>query len=81
MTYSMNVLRETLLRTSGATQMNRSRGDELEFIQRFSKVMNLEKIEKSFTLMNDANYHLERNGSAKMIFLDLSIKLARTINP
>jgi len=43
--------------------------------------MTLEKIEKSFTLMNDANYHLERNGSAKMIFLDLSIKLARTINP
>jgi len=81
MTYSMNVMRETLLRISGATQMNRSRDAELKFIQDFSKVMNLEKIEKSFTLMNDANYHLERNGSAKMIFLDLSLKLAQTINP
>jgi len=81
MTYSINVMRETLLRISGATDMNRARGDELKFIQDFSKVMTLEKIEKSFTLMNDANYHLERNGSAKMIFLDLSIKLARTINP
>lgn len=81
MTYSINVMRETLLRISGASDMNRSRGDELKFIQDFSKVMTLEKIEKSFTLMNDANYHLERNGSAKMIFLDLSIKLARTINP
>lgn len=81
MTYSINVMRETLLRISGATDMNRSRGDELKFIQDFSKVMTLEKIEKSFTLMNDANYQLERNGSAKMIFLDLSIKLARTINP
>jgi len=81
MTYSINVMRETLLRISGATDMNRSRGDELKFIQDFSKVMTLEKIEKSFTLMNDANYHLERNGSAKMIFLDLSIKLASTINP
>ena len=81
MTYSMNVMRETLLRISGAVDMGRSRGDELKFIQDFSKVMTLEKIEKSFTLMNDANYHLERNGSAKMIFLDLSIKLARTINP
>lgn len=81
MTYSMHVMRETLLRISGAAQMNRSQGDELKFIQDFSKVMNLEKIEKSFTLMNDANYHLERNGSAKMIFLDLSLKLAKTINP
>jgi DNA polymerase-3 subunit delta' len=80
-TYSMHVMRETLLRISGATQMNRAQGDELKFIQDFSKVMNLEKIEKSFTLMNDANYHLERNGSAKMIFLDLSLKLAKTINP
>ncbi len=81
MIYSVNVMRETLLRISGATQMNRSRGEELKFIQDFSKVMTLEKIEKSFTLMSDANYHLERNGSAKMIFLDLSLKLAKTINP
>lgn len=79
--YSMNAMRETLLCISGATQMTRSRGAELKFLQDFSSVMNLEKIEKSFTLMNDANYHLERNGSAKMIFLDLSIQLARTINP
>ena len=43
--------------------------------------MDLEKIEKSYTLMNDASYHLERNGSAKMIFLDVSLKLSRTINP
>jgi len=81
MIYSLNIMRETLLRISGADQMNRSQGDELKFIQDFSKVMNVEKIEKSFTLINDASYHLERNGSAKMIFLDLSLKLARTINP
>jgi DNA polymerase-3 subunit delta' len=81
LTYSINVMRETLLRISGATDRTRSRGEELKFIQDFSNVMTLEKIEKSFTLMNDASYHLERNGSAKMIFLDLSIKLARTINP
>ena len=81
MIYSMNMMRETLLKISGASAMNRSRGDELKFIQDFGKVMDLEKIEKSFTLMNDANYHLERNGSAKMIFLDLSLKLAKTINP
>lgn len=79
--YSVNVMRETLLRISGATGMNRSRGDELKFIQDFSKVMTLDKIEKSFTLMSDANYHLERNGSAKMIFLHLSLNLAKTINP
>ncbi|MEO5977262.1 MAG: DNA polymerase III subunit delta [Chryseolinea sp.] len=81
MTYSMNMMRETLLHVAGATEMNRARGEELKFIQDFSKVMNVNKIERSYSLMNDATYHLERNGSAKMIFLDLSLQIAKTLNP
>lgn len=81
MHYSMNMMRETLLHASGAKAINRARGDELKFVQDFSKVMDVEKVEKSFKLLNDAAYHLERNGSAKMIFLDLSLKIAKTINP
>ncbi|HEY9046370.1 MAG TPA: DNA polymerase III subunit delta [Ohtaekwangia sp.] len=79
--YSMNMMRESLLNISGASDMNRTRGDELKFVQDFSKVLTLDKVEKSFKLMNDASYHLERNGSAKMIFLDLSLKLSKTLNP
>lgn len=81
MQYSMNMMRETLLRVSGAATLNRARNEELKFVQDFSKVMNVEKVERSYTLMNDAAYHLERNGSAKMIFLDLSLQLSKTINP
>jgi len=80
--YSINTMREILLMLSGATTINRLRGDELENVQRLSKVINsVDKVEKSFQLINDASYHLERNGSAKMIFLDLSLQLSRTINP
>lgn len=80
--YSINTMREILLMLNGATTINRIRGEELDSIQRLSKVMNsLDKVEKSFRLINDASYHLERNGSAKMIFLDLSLQLAKTINP
>jgi DNA polymerase-3 subunit delta' len=81
MAYSMNILRETLLTLSGANTINRLQGEELKFVQDFSKVMSVEKIDKSFMLMNEASYHLERNGSAKMIFLDLSLKLSKIINP
>jgi DNA polymerase-3 subunit delta' len=81
MSYSLNMMRETLLHASGAHMINRTRGEELKFVQDFSKVMDIEKVERSFKLINDASYHLERNGSAKMIFLDLSLKLAKTINP
>jgi DNA polymerase III, gamma/tau subunits len=81
MNYSINMMRETMLHVAGANNINRTRGDELKFVQDFSKVMNLEKIEKSFNLINEASYHLERNGSAKMIFLDLSLKISETLNP
>lgn len=81
MSYSIAMMRETLLHSSGATAINRVRGDELKFVQDFSKVMNVERVEKSFQYINDAAYHLERNGSAKMIFLDLSLKICKTINP
>lgn len=80
MTYGLNMMREALLNISGAG-INRAQGEELKFIQDFSRVLNVKKIENSYKLMSDAAYHLDRNGSAKMIFLDLSIKLAQTINP
>ncbi|MFZ2907076.1 MAG: DNA polymerase III subunit [Cyclobacteriaceae bacterium] len=79
--YGMNMMRETLLTISKAGSIHRIQGEELTFIQQFSTVMNIQKIEQSFKLMNDAAYHLERNGSAKMIFLDLSLQLSKTINP
>jgi DNA polymerase III subunit delta' len=79
--YGMGMMRESLLKQAGADELHRIQGEELKFVQDFSKVMNVHKIEKSFKLMNDATYHLERNGSAKMIFLDLSLQLSKTINP
>jgi DNA polymerase-3 subunit delta' len=75
------MMRESLINSAGAEDLHRVQGDDLKFIQDFSKVMNVKKIENSYKLINDATYHLERNGSAKMIFLDLSEKQAHVINP
>jgi DNA polymerase-3 subunit delta' len=79
--FSIDMLRESLLTLSSATQLHRTQGEELNFINKFSTQLSVPKIEKSFKLMNDACYHLERNGSAKMIFLDLSLQLSKTLNP
>lgn len=80
MAHGINIMRETMLNNAGAKAILRSTGDDLTFVEKFGTVMNdVKKIEKSFHLMNEASYHLERNGSAKMIFLDLSIKLAGII--
>jgi DNA polymerase-3 subunit delta' len=79
--YGLSMLRETLLFFSGATALSRVKGGELKFVSDFSKVMDVTKIEKSSQLINAAEYHIERNGSAKMIFMDLSIQLSNVINP
>jgi DNA polymerase III subunit delta' len=79
--YGMDMMRESLLSLAGASELHRSRGEEFDFIKKFSNQLSVPMVEKSFKLMSDATYHLERNGSAKMIFLDLSLQLAKTIRP
>ena len=79
MLHGMSMMRESLLHQSGATSIHRVRGEELKFIQDFSKVLSVKKIEKAVHIMNNASYHLERNGSAKMIFMDLSLQLSKVI--
>lgn len=79
--YGLSMMRETLLQYSGASSIGRVKASEANFVQNFSKVMNIYKFERISTLMSDASYHLERNGSAKMIFLDLSVQISKTLNP
>lgn len=79
--YSMSMMRESLLYMAGSTSINRTQGNEMKFIQDFSKVLDVMKIEKANRIMSDAYYYLERNGSAKMIFLNLSLQLSTTLNP
>ncbi|MBX2965743.1 MAG: DNA polymerase III subunit delta [Cyclobacteriaceae bacterium] len=78
--YSLNMMREVLLQLGGATTIQRSQGEELKFVQDFSRVMNLARVEYATRLINEAGYHLERNGSAKMIFMDLSLKISKSLN-
>ncbi len=79
--YALSMMRETLLQYSGAAAIGRVKAGEVNFVQNFSKVMSVNKLEKINNLISDASYHLERNGSAKMIFLDLSVQISKIINP
>lgn len=77
--YALGMIRETLLAISGAPQLHRTRGNEREFIEKFKNVFTLKKLEASYQLLTDAAYYLERNGSAKMIFTDLSVQFSRVL--
>lgn len=79
--YGIGMMRESLLSIAGTTQMNRTSGNELKFIQDFSKVLDVLKIEKATRLMSQASYYLERNGSPKMTFVSLSLQISDLLNP
>jgi DNA polymerase-3 subunit delta' len=53
---------------------------EKAFIANFAKTLNRNSIEKISENVSTAHYHLERNGRAKMIHLDLSLQIIRIAN-
>jgi DNA polymerase III subunit delta' len=78
--FSLSLIRETLLNLAGATAINRIQGNDLERLQKLSKLLTVEKIDRIHLILNEAIFHLERNGSAKMILFDSSIQLAKVIH-
>lgn len=76
--YALSIMRESLIYET-APQLNRASGEINDFVANFSKVMDSSKVEKISTLIDSAYYHLERNASPKIVFLDLSLYIARII--
>lgn len=77
MEYSLNLFRDLMFWQNGAQELVRLDGEELTFVQNFSKVIPPERIPLITEELNAAFFHLERNVRAKMIFMDLSLTLAR----
>lgn len=75
--YGLGVCRESLVFQSGEGDLLRLSGDKLAFIKGFASTMNLDKLESLYKLLNEALYHLERNASVKITFLDMSLLLAQ----
>jgi DNA polymerase III subunit delta' len=74
----INIVREVMLDKSIATELMRSADSERDFIHKLGKnVLDEEKLQAMYQAFNEAHYHLERNANAKILFADLSFRLAR----
>ena len=49
-------------------------------LENFAPFVNHSNIEAIFNEISQASYHIERNGNAKIVLTDLSIKLTRLIH-
>jgi DNA polymerase-3 subunit delta' len=79
--YCLQFFRQALLLNYNADELvfltPKSPGFKLENFAPFVHSENILEIDKE---LNDALYHIERNGNAKIILLDLSIKLTRLLH-
>lgn len=75
--YALTMLHETIMQMANVPTLNRLQGEQLERVTKLSRLLTIEKLEVFYHYFNDASYHLERNGSAKMIFMQISLHLAK----
>lgn len=73
--YGLSVMRESLLAFSGSEEIMRSFGEGRTFVQNFHKIIDVTAIEQISSVLGTAHYHLERNASAKILFLDTSFEI------
>ncbi len=57
----------------------RVHGEELDFVQKLSTKLDGNLCKQLFDELNEAILHIERNGSGKIIFTDLSLKCMRIV--
>lgn len=77
--YGINILRECLVGMYGDKKLLRVDGEELDFVQKLSTRLDGNLCKQLFDEMNEAVIHIERNGSGKLIFTDLSLKCMRIV--
>jgi len=77
--YGLNIIRECVVGMYGDKKLLRVDGEELEFVQKLSTLLDGNLCKQLADELNEAIIHIERNGSGKLIFTDLSIKCMRIV--
>jgi DNA polymerase-3 subunit delta' len=79
LSYSMNCIRECLVMIYAGKKLIRVDGEELDFVQKLASRLDGNMCQKLSYELNEAILHIERNGNAKIIFTDLSLKIMRIV--
>lgn len=51
-----------------------------EYKKKFSRFLNHENVNRIFTLLKQADYHITRNANAKILFFDLTLQIGRQLS-
>lgn len=76
---SLRLVRENFAISSGAEVVAYLDAEEAKFSKNFSPYININNVYQISDELNKASYHIEANGNAKIIFLDLALKMVKLI--
>jgi DNA polymerase-3 subunit delta' len=74
------MIRESLLMNYADQSLVLIAGDEKNFVAKFSPFVHAANAYRFMNEINTAQQHIERNGSAKIIFMDISFKANELLN-
>lgn len=77
--YGLHVFRESLMMNYGSEDVELTGGSEKAFITKFSPYVNELNAIDMISLFEEAAYHIERNGNAKFILMDVSLKMMKLV--
>lgn len=73
--YAINMMRQIILMQQGLRNLVFLQEEEFAFVEKFSGLFQFEQLEEAINILEKSHYGIERNGNAKILFLDLSLQL------
>jgi DNA polymerase-3 subunit delta' len=73
LTYAERIIRNAMLVNYSNPQLARLNSDELDFLKKFGPFINYTNIPDFSAELEKAQYHIERNANANILFMDLSM--------
>lgn len=78
--YGLSMFREAAAFRFAGEELLRLEDETAAFVKNFSKVVNERNLPRLAELFTEATYHLERNANPRIVFLDLSIRVAKAFS-
>ncbi|MBE0654947.1 MAG: DNA polymerase III subunit delta' [Bacteroidales bacterium] len=78
--YSLRLVRENFMISMGKENMTHMAGYEQDFSAKFSKFIKLGNVGHIYEELNAAYNHISANGYARIVFLDMSLKMIRFLH-
>ena len=77
--YGLHVFRESLILNYSDSSIQMTGGSELAFITKFAPYVNELNALDMVQLFEDAEYHISRNANAKILLMDVSLKMMKLV--